>query len=79
MGPEITIFLDPPYEKHDLYLELIKSIDLSSALGIELWIESDTQKGPSLDNLGLEAFSFKNDKLITQGSHFLGVFSKEVL
>ena len=38
MSGEMTIFLDPPYEKHDLYIELIKSIDLSSLLDIELWI-----------------------------------------
>jgi len=75
----MTIFLDPPYENHSLYSELIDCIEQSSLSGVELWVESDKHKGPPFEDLNLEAFHYKQDKLIKQGSHFLGIFSKEVL
>jgi len=78
-GTSVTIFIDPPYENHELYLRLISLIGSSAELQAELWIESDKHKGPNWESLKLEDFSYKESKLVKQGSHFLGVFTKEVL
>ena len=74
-----TIFLDPPYEKHEVYLDILNSISKLSIPSLELWIESDTHKGPSFEDLNIGRFGFSLEKHMKQGSHFLGVFGKDVL
>lgn len=43
---ETVIFIDPPYEKHQLYFDLIKILKDFSFKGV-VWIESDSVKGPN--------------------------------
>src|SRR5690606_13380768 len=39
------IFLDPPYEKHEIYFGVLKALKEANYQG-ELWLESDIFKGP---------------------------------
>lgn len=47
---ETVVFIDPPYEKHQVYFDLIKILKEFSFKGV-IWIESDLVKGPSKEKL----------------------------
>lgn len=64
------IFFDPPYEKHELYFEVIKLLKENHYQG-ELWVESDCLKGPPLKDL-IGAFH-SVIKTVEQGDHFVVV------
>ena len=42
---ETVVFIDPPYEKHQIYFDLIKILKDFKFAGV-IWIESDLVKGP---------------------------------
>lgn len=50
---ETVVFIDPPYEKHQVYFDLIKILKEFSFKGV-IWIESDLVKGPSKEKLTSE-------------------------
>jgi 16S rRNA (guanine966-N2)-methyltransferase len=65
---DVILYLDPPYELHQLYFEVI---DLLKSLKFEgeVWVESDRLKGPNRDDLiGLFCSIIK---IIDQGDHFV--------
>lgn len=64
------LYVDPPYENHALYRELLTALKERQYAG-EVWVESDRLKGPKLDELtGL----FRSViKLVEQGDHFVVV------
>lgn len=64
------IFLDPPYEKHEIYFEVLKALKEVNFQG-EVWLESDTFKGPKKDDLTREFKSLI--KVVEQGDHFVVV------
>jgi len=43
---EITVFFDPPYEEHKLYLQMVELLCASPRFNGRMIIESDTDKGP---------------------------------
>ncbi len=59
---QTAIFIDPPYEKHEIYESLIRFFIEQKFKGV-LWIESDLVKGPSKEKL------LKDLKLIREFSH----------
>lgn len=66
----IIIYLDPPYENHALYFEVIELLKLKKYKG-EIWIESDQFKGPSMNMITGVLYSVI--KKIEQGDHFVVV------
>jgi 16S rRNA (guanine966-N2)-methyltransferase len=67
---DIILYLDPPYELHKLYfevLDLLKNLQFEG----EIWLESDRLKGPKKDDVvGLFCSVIK---VIEQGDHFVVV------
>lgn len=64
------LYLDPPYEDHALYAELLKLLTEQNFKG-EVWLESDLKKGPAIDKLN---GAFRSViKTISQGDHFVVV------
>lgn len=57
-----VIFIDPPYEKHQVYYDLINILKDFSFKGV-IWIESDNQKGPGKEKLS------ENLKVYREFSH----------
>ncbi len=47
---ESVVFIDPPYENHQTYIDLINILKDFSFKGV-IWIESDSIKGPEKDKL----------------------------
>ncbi|MCK6595111.1 MAG: RsmD family RNA methyltransferase [Bacteriovoracaceae bacterium] len=47
---DTVMFIDPPYENHQVYLHLIEFLKQQKFRGV-LWIESDLVKGPNKDLL----------------------------
>ncbi len=64
---ESAIFLDPPYENHQVYFEVIKFL-ISEKFQGALWIESDKQKGPKLELL---TQGLKVNREFSQGDSFI--------
>lgn len=66
----VVIYLDPPYENHALYTEILKSLKEQNFQG-ELWLEADRLKGPKKDILTGAFHSII--KTVEQGDHFVVV------
>lgn len=66
----VILFLDPPYEGHSLYFDVLNLLKEKNFKG-EIWLESDRLKGPPRDKL-TEAFS-DLIKVVEQGDHFVVV------
>jgi 16S rRNA (guanine966-N2)-methyltransferase len=65
---EMILYIDPPYEKHQLYYDLFNELKMIGYSG-EVWVESDKLKGVSEDQL---AGNFKKiNKRFYQGDHFV--------
>lgn len=67
---DVILFLDPPYEQHQLYFDVLKSLKESGFAG-EVWLESDRLKGPKRETL-IGAFH-SIIKTVEQGDHFVVV------
>ncbi|MFG1592092.1 RsmD family RNA methyltransferase [Halobacteriovorax sp. CON-3] len=65
---ESYIFIDPPYELKDVYLECLKLLKESSFSG-EVWIESDRQKGILEADLKKHSLTFS--KVYKQGTSYI--------
>jgi 16S rRNA (guanine966-N2)-methyltransferase len=64
------IYLDPPYEEHALYDDLLALLVKQKFKG-EVWLESDLKKGPAQDKI---TGAFRSViKVISQGDHFVVV------
>jgi 16S rRNA (guanine966-N2)-methyltransferase len=66
--PNVIVYIDPPYEQHQLYFEMIKFLKEKKFSG-EVWLESDKLKGPKLTDLIAEFSSII--KTVEQGDHFV--------
>jgi 16S rRNA (guanine966-N2)-methyltransferase len=62
------IYLDPPYENHQLYFKVMEELRGRFFPG-EIWLEADRLKGPKKDEL-TKAFESVN-KTVEQGDHFV--------
>jgi 16S rRNA (guanine966-N2)-methyltransferase len=67
---DTILYLDPPYEGHKLYFELLKLLAEANFEG-EVWLESDRLKGPKVDEVTGVFHSVI--KMIEQGDHFVVV------
>lgn len=67
---DTILYLDPPYEGHKLYFELLKLLAEANFEG-EVWLESDRLKGPKVDEVTGAFHSVI--KMIEQGDHFVVV------
>lgn len=65
---DAILYLDPPYEMHDLYLQLLKELAQQQFAG-EVWVESDRLKGPKMDQLTGAFHSVI--KTVESGDHFV--------
>jgi len=65
---EMILYVDPPYEKHQLYYDLFDELKRLGYNG-EVWVESDKLKGVSEDHLA-RYFKIIN-KRFYQGDHFV--------
>jgi 16S rRNA (guanine966-N2)-methyltransferase len=66
----VILFLDPPYENHELYFEVLKLLAEKNFQG-EIWLEADRLKGPKLDAV---TGAFRSViKTVEQGDHFVVV------
>lgn len=63
----VIIFIDPPYELHDIYKSAFNLLNEMNFNG-EIWIESDEQKG--LKKSYLEGL-FPESKIYSQGTSFI--------
>lgn len=66
----VILFIDPPYENHALYFDLLKLLKESEFKG-EIWLESDRLKGPKIDTVTGAFHSVI--KTVEQGDHFVVV------
>lgn len=65
-----VIFLDPPYENHQIYFGVLKALTEQGFKG-EIWVESDVFKGPKKDQL---TDVFKSIiKIVEHSDHFVVV------
>lgn len=65
---EVILYLDPPYEKHGLYLQVLDLLREKAFAG-EVWVESDRLKGPPLAAISGAFGSII--KTIEHGDHFV--------
>ena len=65
---QTILFLDPPYGKIDIYLEVIKQLTEAGFIG-ELWLESDELKG--LKSKAAREYFSKILKHVEQGDHYV--------
>ena len=65
---DVILFLDPPYEQHQIYFDVLNFLKESGFAG-EVWLESDRLKGPKRDSL-IGAFH-SVIKTVEQGDHFV--------
>lgn len=65
---DVILFLDPPYEDHKLYFELLDQLKQQQFAG-EIWLESDRLKGPKTQELTGVFHSVI--KTVEQGDHFV--------
>jgi 16S rRNA (guanine966-N2)-methyltransferase len=66
--PNVIVYIDPPYEQHQLYFDMIKCLKEKKFSG-EVWLESDKLKGPKFKDLVAEFSSII--KTVEQGDHFV--------
>ena len=64
------LFIDPPYQKHDLYHQLV-SLDLREWYSGQIWIESDRQKGLKLEHW--EEWGKQFLKTYVQGTSYVAI------
>lgn len=67
---DVILYLDPPFEAHKLYFEILESLKGSNFEG-EIWLESDRLVGPKLEDVTGAFHSVI--KTIEQGDHFVVV------
>ena len=67
---DVILFLDPPFEAHKLYFEILESLKSSNFEG-EVWVESDRLLGPKLQDVTGAFHSVI--KTVEQGDHFVVV------
>ncbi len=67
---DVILYLDPPYEQHQLYFDLVKQL-LELGFEGEVWLESDRLKGPKLTDV--TGLFHSVIKVIEQGDHFVVV------
>lgn len=65
---DVILFLDPPYEDHRLYFDLIDLLKAQNFEG-EIWLESDRLKGPKASEL--TGLFHSVIKTVEQGDHFV--------
>ena len=64
----VILFLDPPYDNHELYFEVLRLLKEKNFKG-EVWLEGDRLIGPKLD---LVTGAFHSViKTVEQGDHFV--------
>ncbi len=70
VGNEIIFFIDPPYAEKNLYFKSLEKVKLIQS---DLWIEGDSSKGVSAEEILENSFlkSSKNFKIYNQGTHFI--------
>lgn len=68
LAPSI-FYLDPPYENHDTYWTILEQFFKVTSYH-ELWIESDRQKGITLEQIESR---YKIKKVYEHSTHFLAV------
>lgn len=67
---DVILYMDPPYENHALYLDILKELTEAGFQG-EIWLESDKLKGPKMEVL---TGAFRSIiKTVDQGDHFVVV------
>lgn len=66
----VIVYLDPPYENHALYFDVLKLLKEQGFAG-EVWLETDRLKGPKQDELTGAFHSVI--KTVEQGDHFVVV------
>ena len=64
----VIIFVDPPYESHSLYFDVLNQLKEIQYQG-EIWLETDRLKGPSKEKLTGAFHSII--KTVEQGDHFV--------
>jgi 16S rRNA (guanine966-N2)-methyltransferase len=67
---DVILFLDPPFESHKLYFEILEILKTSNFEG-EVWVESDRLIGPKLADVTGVFHSVI--KTVEQGDHFVVV------
>lgn len=67
---EVIIYIDPPYENHNFYFQILESLKKQNFKG-EVWLESDRLKGPTLEKITGAFHSVI--KTLEQGDHFVVV------
>lgn len=65
---DVIFYLDPPYEDHKLYFEIIEILKKNAFAG-EVWIESERMTGPKLEEL--TGLFHSIIKTVEQGDHFV--------
>jgi 16S rRNA (guanine966-N2)-methyltransferase len=65
---DVILYLDPPFEAHKLYFEILESLKASNFEG-EVWLESDRLVGPKL--LDVTGAFHSVIKIVEQGDHFV--------
>lgn len=66
----VILFMDPPYENHTLYFDVLKLLSEAKFQG-EIWLESDRLKGPKRDDI--VGLFHSVTKIVDQGDHFVVV------
>lgn len=72
---QTVLFLDPPYENHDVYEQVIKALEEGDWFCGELWLESDEKKGISQKKLPISRG--KLQKAYVQGSNYVAIITYE--
>ena len=67
---DVILYMDPPYELHKLYFELLTILKEQNFEG-EIWLESDRLKGPKIADVTGAFHSVI--KTVEQGDHFVVV------
>lgn len=70
-----VLFLDPPYEEKKVYRSIISYLGSDSCFKGQLWIESDRQKGLSIEELEaqLKMYNLEIGKIFKQGTSFIAI------
>ena len=68
----VVIFVDPPYEKHDLYKDHTLKLLKDESVKAHIWIESDKDKGVPLEFW--EEQGFTPYKVFKQGASYIALF-----
>jgi len=67
---DVILFLDPPYENHALYHDVLRILKESKFQG-EVWVEADKLRGPKIIEISGAFHSVI--KTVEQGDHFVVV------